>query len=86
MGSNLVARGTLVFVTLLGPFADEPPEPMTRDDFMRIQKRLRDSGWSGSVTIENRDVQRMLHEIRWLKQRLHRVEFAVQPLVDELKR
>ena len=70
----------------LGPFADEPPEPMTRDDFAAVQKRLRDSGWSGNVTLENRDVPRLLDEIRWLKRRLRRVEFAIAPLVKHLRR
>ena len=73
-------------MTLLGPLADEAPEPMTRDDFVRIQRRLRDSGWSGSVTIENRDVQSLLDEIRWLKRRLHRVETAIAPIVEDLRR
>ena len=50
---------------------------MTREDLVAVQKRLRDSGWSGNVTLENRDVQRLPDEIRWLKSRLQRVEFAI---------
>jgi hypothetical protein len=72
-------------VTLLGPLADEPPEPMTRDDFIAVQKRLR-TCWNGCVSLSKTDVQRLLDEIRWLKRRLQRVEHALEPLVEDLRR
>jgi hypothetical protein len=68
----------------LGPLVDEDPEPMTRDHFIAAQKRLRES-WSGVATFDNRDVRRMLDEIRWLKKRLQRVEHAVAPLVSAIR-
>lgn len=69
----------------IGPLADEQPEPMGREDFVAIQKRLRDS-WIGHVTLEKRDVERLLDEIRWLKRRLQRVEEVIEPLVEDLCR
>ncbi len=69
----------------LGPLPNEPPEPMSREDFLAVQARLRAS-WTGHVTLEKRDVERMLNEIRWLRRRLQRVEEAIQPMVEELRR
>lgn len=57
---------------------------MTRDHFVDVQRRLRDS-WTGDVTLDKRDVERMLKEIRWLKRRLQRVEEAIEPMVDDLR-
>ena len=72
-------------MSLLGPLAGEPPEPMTKEQFDAARKRIRDS-WNGSVTFEKRDAERLLAEIAWLKRRLHRVEFAIEPIVEDLKR
>jgi hypothetical protein len=71
-------------VTILGPFVDEPPEPMTKEDFDRVRKRVHES-WNGSVTVEKKTVEQLLGEIVWLKKRLHRVETAIQPLVDDVR-
>ncbi len=65
----------------LGPLLDEPPEPMTREQFLAVRKRLKDS-WNGSVTLAKKDAQRLLDEIVCLKRRLQRVENAIEPLVD----
>ncbi len=59
------------------------PEPMTREQFLAIRKRLKDS-WNGSVTLAKKDAQRLLDEILWLKRRLHRIEHAIEPLVEEI--
>jgi len=69
----------------LGNLPEEPPEPMTREDFIAMQKRLRDA-WSGHVELDKRDVERMLNEIRWLRRRLRRVEDAVAPLAEDVRR
>lgn len=69
----------------LGNLPKEPPEPMTREDFIAMQKRLRDA-WSGHVELDKRDVERMLNEIRWLRHRLRRVEEAVAPLAEDVRR
>jgi len=71
-------------MTVLGPLRDEPPEPMTKEAFDAIRKRIRTS-WNGSVTLEKKQVEALIQEISWLKKRLHRVESAIQPLVDELR-
>jgi hypothetical protein len=70
-------------VSPLGPLLDEPPEPMTREQFLAVRKRLKDS-WNGSVTLAKNDAQRLLDEIVWLKRRLQRVEYAIEPLVEEV--
>jgi vacuolar-type H+-ATPase subunit D/Vma8 len=72
-------------MTVLGPLKDEPPEPMTKEAFDAIRQRLRTS-WNGSVTLEKKTVEALIQEIIWLKKRLHRVESAIQPLVEELQR
>lgn len=72
-------------MTVLGPLHDEPPEPMTKEDFERVRTRLRDS-WNGSVTLGKRQVEQLINEVLWLKRRLHRVEHAIQPLVEDLRR
>jgi len=69
----------------LGQLAGEPPEPMTRKDFIAMQDRLRAS-WSGHVTLDKRDVEKMLNEIRWLRRRLQRVEEAIEPVASDLRR
>jgi hypothetical protein len=56
---------------------------MTREDFIAVQKRFRES-WNGSVTLERKAVERMLDEIRWLKRRLRRVEHVLEPLIEAL--
>ena len=71
-------------MSLLGPFAGEPPEPMTREQFDAARKRIRDS-WNGSVTFEKRDAERLIAEIAWLKRRLRRVEEVVEPLAEALR-
>lgn len=58
---------------------------MNREQFIEVRGRLRDS-WNGSVTLGKKDVQRLLDEILWLKQRLRRVEHAIEPLVEAISR
>jgi hypothetical protein len=53
---------------------------MTREQFLAIRTRLRGS-WNGSVTLAKNDAQRLLDEIVWLKRRLQRVEYAIEPMV-----
>jgi hypothetical protein len=53
--------------------------------FLAVRKRLRDS-WNGSVTLAKKDAQCLLDEIVWLKRRLRRVEYAIEPLMDMLTR
>jgi hypothetical protein len=68
----------------LGRLQDETPEPMNRDDFIAVQKRLCAS-WDGSVTLDKRDVKRLLDEIRWLKRRLRRVEHVLEPMAEMIR-
>jgi len=71
-------------MTILGPFADEPPEPMTREQFDSARKRLK-ATLDGVVTIDKRDLDRLIEEVIWLKRRLQRVEHAIEPLAEELR-
>jgi vacuolar-type H+-ATPase subunit D/Vma8 len=71
-------------MTVLGPLAGEPPEPMTKEAFDAVRKRLRES-WNGSVTLERKQVEALIQEVIWLKRRLHRVESAIEPLVRGIK-
>lgn len=70
-------------MTVLGPLRDEPEEPMTKEEFQRVRRRLRES-WNGSVTLEKKTVDQLIKEIVWLKRRLHRVESAIEPLVSAI--
>jgi hypothetical protein len=72
-------------VTILGPLAGEPPEPMTKEQFEGARKRVR-ATLNGVATIDKRDLERLINEVIWLKRRLHRVEEAIAPLVAELRR
>jgi hypothetical protein len=72
-------------VTLLGPLAGEPPEPMTKDQFDAARKRLK-ATLNGVVTLDKRDFERLLNEVIWLKKRLQKVEEAIEPLVEDLRR
>ena len=74
-----------LLVTILGPLAGEPPEPMTKEQFEAARKRLR-STLSGIVSIDKPDLERLIAEIVWLKRRLHRVEDAIAPIVNDLRR
>jgi hypothetical protein len=67
-------------VTPLGPLAGEPDEPMTKEQFDAARKRFR-STLNGVVTMDKRDLERLIAEVIWLKRRLHRVEDAIEPLV-----
>jgi hypothetical protein len=70
-------------MSLLGPLAGEPPEPMAKEQFDATRKRIRDS-WNGSVTLPKRELEQLVAEISWLKRRLQRVEHAIEPLVEGL--
>jgi polyhydroxyalkanoate synthesis regulator phasin len=72
-------------MTILGHLAGEPPEPMTKEQFEAARKRIRDS-WNGSVTFTKRDAERLIARIARLKRRLQRVEHAIEPLVEDLRR
>ena len=72
-------------MTILGPLADEPPEPMTRDQFDAVRKRLK-ATLDGVVTMDKRELERVVGEVIWLKKRLRRVEQATEPLVWDLRR
>jgi hypothetical protein len=72
-------------MSLLGPLAGEPPEPMTKEQFDAARKRIRES-WNGNVTFSKRDAEQLLAEIAWLKRRLRRVEHAIEPLFRSLCR
>jgi hypothetical protein len=54
---------------------------MTRKQFDAARKRLKAS-LDQIVTIDKREFQRLIDEVIWLKRRLHRVEHAIEPLVE----
>ena len=72
-------------MTILGPLAGEPPEPMTKDQFDAARKRLK-ATLNGVVTMDKRDLERLICEVIWLKRRLQQVEDAVEPLASEIRR
>ena len=72
-------------MTILGPLAGESPEPMTREQFDAVRKRLRAS-LDNVVTLDKRDLERVVNEVISLKKRLQRVEDAIEPLVSDLRR
>jgi len=72
-------------MSILGPLAGEPPEPLTKEQFEAARKRLR-ATLNGVVTMDKRDLERLINEVIWLKRRLHRVEQAIEPLVAGLRR
>jgi len=72
-------------VTILGQLRDEPVEPMNREQFEAVRKRLK-ATLNGVVTVDKRDFERLIFEVIWLKKRLHRVEVAIQPLVEDLRK
>ena len=76
---------TVPVVTILGPLAGEPPEPMTKEQFETARKRLR-ATLNGVVTMDKRNLERLIDEVIWLKKRLQRVEHAVETLVENLRR
>jgi hypothetical protein len=57
---------------------------MTREQFDAARKLLKAS-LDQIVTIDKREFQRLIDEVIWLKRRLHRVEDAIEPLVQELR-
>jgi hypothetical protein len=58
---------------------------MTREQFDAARKRLR-STLNGVVTMDKPELERLIAEVIWLKKRLHRVEVAIEPLVQEIRR
>lgn len=71
-------------MNILGPLADEPPEPMSKEQFEAARKRLK-ATLNGVVSIDKPDFGRLIAEVVWLKKRLHRLENAIEPLVDDLR-
>ena len=56
----------IVGVTIFGPLAGEPAEPMTKEQLDAARKRIRNS-WDGSVSFEKRNAERLIAAIAWLK-------------------
>jgi hypothetical protein len=71
---RLIADGR----SILDPLANESREPMTRVQFGAARKRLK-ATLDQIVTMDKRDLERLIAEVIWLKKRLHRVEDAVEP-------
>lgn len=71
-------------MTILGPLAGELPEPMTKDQFNDVRKRLHGT-LDDFVRIDKREFERVIAEVIWLKKRLHRVETAIEPLVASIR-
>jgi hypothetical protein len=71
-------------VTILGPLADELPEPMTKEQFDAARRRLKAS-LDQIVMIDKREFERLIDEVIWLKRRLHRVENVIAPLAEDLR-
>ena len=72
-------------MTIPGPLVGELPEPMAKEQFEAARKRLK-ATLDGVVTVDKRDLERLIEEIIWLKKRLRRVENAIEPLVENLIR
>lgn len=72
-------------MTTLGPLAGEPPEPLSPTDLARIEKQLRAS-WSGVVSIEKRDLEMLLAQLKWQRDRLQRLEHVLEPIAEDLQR
>lgn len=68
-------------MTILGRLAGETDEPITDEAFARVEKRLRDS-WEPVVTVEKRELEQLLEQIRWQRERLRRIEDVLEPLMD----
>lgn len=66
-------------MTILGPLANESPEPLSDLELMRLESKLR-TEWSGIVTLEKREMEALVAEVKWLRERLRRVEHAIEPL------
>jgi hypothetical protein len=69
----------------LGNLKDEKPEPMNREQFEAVRKRIHAS-WKGDVLIPRETAQALVDEILWLKRRLLRVEHVLEPLVEMIRR
>jgi hypothetical protein len=67
----------------IGSLAGEPPEPLSSTDLERIEKQIRAS-WSGVVTIEKRDLEMLLAELKWQRERLQRLGHVLEPLVESI--
>lgn len=76
---------TIEIMTVLAPLVHQPPEPLSKLALDRIRTRIRANG-NGSITIDKNDVDHLINEILWLKRRPHRVETAIAPLVDDLRK
>jgi len=58
---------------------------MNKEQFEAVRKRLR-ATLDGVVTIDKRELERVFDEVIWLKKRLRRVEHAIEPIVENLRR
>jgi hypothetical protein len=70
-------------VTILGPLLVNV-RSRSREQFEAARKRLK-ATLNGVVTMDKRDLERLITEVRWLKERLRRVEYALEPLVESLR-
>ena len=69
----------------LGKLNDEKPESKMREQFEAVRKRIHAS-WNGDVLIPRETAQALVDEILWLKRRLRRVEYVLEPLVEAITR
>lgn len=70
--------------TILGQLPGEPPEPMTQEQLERVERRIRES-WEGLVSIEKRELEQLVAQVKWQRERLRRVEHVLEPLVEGIR-
>jgi len=68
-------------MTILGPLNGEPPEPMDEASIAAMETRLRGL-WVSPATIDRRELERLVAQIRWQKHRLQEVEGVIAAFLD----
>ena len=68
-------------MTILGALNGEPPEPMDEASIAAVEQRLR-GFWTSPATIERRELESLVAEIRWQQRRLLQVESLVARFLD----
>jgi hypothetical protein len=68
-------------MTILGKLNGERPEPMDEASIAAVETRLRGL-WTSPATIDRRELESLVAQIRWQERRLLQVESLIAGFLD----
>jgi len=69
----------------LGKLPGEEEPPLTDSALAAIEDKLR-GNWASPVTVERRDLEALVTQIRWMQRRMASVEATVEPIARGIRK